>query len=54
MMPTVTGAVYVQVTNSKLDAWVAANGVPSIILATGFIAKNTLGQVGLPESWPRW
>jgi bifunctional aspartokinase / homoserine dehydrogenase 1 len=31
--------------NKNLDAWVARNGIPRIIVATGFIAKNPKGQV---------
>lgn len=33
-----------EASNAKLDAWVQQNGVPDIIVATGFIAKNPLGQ----------
>lgn len=33
-----------EASNAKLDAWVQGNGVPEIIVATGFIAKNPLGQ----------
>lgn len=33
-----------EASNAKLDAWVQSNGVPEIIVATGFIAKNPLGQ----------
>ena len=31
--------------NDRLDAWVCKNGAPEVIVATGFIAKNPLGQV---------
>ena len=31
--------------NDRLDAWVRNNGAPEVIVATGFIAKNPLGQV---------
>lgn len=31
--------------NDRLDAWVRKNGAPEVIVATGFIAKNPLGQV---------
>ena len=31
--------------NERLDDWVRKNGAPEIIVATGFIAKNPLGQV---------
>lgn len=33
------------VSNTRLDAWVQKNGAPEVIVATGFIAKNPLGQV---------
>lgn len=33
------------VSNARLDAWVQKNGAPEVIVATGFIAKNPLGQV---------
>ena len=33
--------------NDRLDKWVQNNGVPEVIVATGFIAKNPLGQVEL-------
>lgn len=40
------GSVDVQyeASNGKLDAWVGRHGVPAIIIATGFIAKNPQGQ----------
>ena len=31
--------------NDRLDTWVRNNGAPEVIVATGFIAKNPLGQV---------
>ena len=31
--------------NERLDDWVRKNGAPEVIVATGFIAKNPLGQV---------
>lgn len=34
-----------EASNERLDAWVQKNGVPEVIVATGFIAKNPLGQV---------
>lgn len=36
--------VQYEMSNQKLDAWTALHGVPSIIICTGFIAKNTAGQ----------
>ena len=45
--PTADGnSVDVQydVSNAKLDAWTGKHGAPSIIVATGFIAKNPAGQ----------
>ncbi len=36
-----------ELSNDRLDAWVRKNGAPEIIVATGFIAKNPLGQVSL-------
>lgn len=33
--------------NARLDSWVQQHGAPEVIVATGFIAKNPLGQV-----WP--
>ena len=36
------------VSNVRLDAWVQKNGAPEVIVATGFIAKNSLGQVLCP------
>lgn len=40
--PTLDEAVDVQydLSNEKLDAWAEKNGIPQIIIATGFIAKN--------------
>ena len=38
--------------NAKLDAWAEQHGVPQIIVATGFIAKNPKVQLwssGLPS-----
>ncbi len=34
-----------ELSNDRLDAWVRKNGAPEVIVATGFIAKNPLGQV---------
>ena len=34
-----------EASNERLDAWVQKNGVPEVIVATGFIAKNPSGQV---------
>jgi bifunctional aspartokinase / homoserine dehydrogenase 1 len=31
--------------NANLDAWVGRNGAPSLIIATGFVARNSAGQV---------
>ena len=31
--------------NARLDSWVQQHGAPEVIVATGFIAKNPLGQV---------
>lgn len=31
--------------NARLDAWAAQHGVPDVIVCTGFIARNTAGQV---------
>ena len=44
------------VSNVRLDAWVQKNGAPEVIVATGFIAKNPLGQVlcsplVVPDTW---
>lgn len=36
--------VHYDVSNQKLDAWAGKHGVPEIIIATGFIAKNPAGQ----------
>lgn len=36
--------VHYELSNQKLDMWSATHGVPSIIVATGFIAKNPAGQ----------
>ena len=38
-----------ELSNARLDAWVAKNGAPEVIVATGFIAKNPLGQVSSPS-----
>lgn len=36
--------VQYDISNKKLDLWAAKHGTPSIIIATGFIAKNPAGQ----------
>ena len=36
--------VQYDISNKKLDLWTASHGVPNIIIATGFIAKNPAGQ----------
>ncbi|KAL3159311.1 Bifunctional aspartokinase/homoserine dehydrogenase 1, chloroplastic [Trebouxia sp. C0010 RCD-2024] len=34
-----------EASNTRLDSWVQQHGAPEVIVATGFIAKNPLGQV---------
>lgn len=36
--------IHYEASNAKLDLWAARNGVPSLVIATGFIAKNPSGQ----------
>ena len=45
-----------EASNDRLDAWVQKHGVPEVIVATGFIAKNPMGQVEFLADLPtfRW
>ena len=36
--------IHYEASNAKLDLWAARHGVPSLVIATGFIAKNPSGQ----------